>query len=83
VTYTDGTAARFRRSIRDWARPRGYAGESTALTTAYRDTSRGTEQAGRFDVYEYTFLLDPTKAVQSLILPRDADVEVLAIDALP
>ncbi|MBV8676355.1 MAG: aryl-sulfate sulfotransferase [Planctomycetaceae bacterium] len=83
VTYTDGTTATFTQSISDWAIPRGYAGESTALTTAYRDTSGGTEQAGRFNVYEYTFALDPTKAVRSLTLPMDANVEVLAIDVLP
>ena len=48
------------------------------LTTHYRDTSRGKKQAGRFNVYEYTFTLDPTKSVRSLTLPKDANVEVLA-----
>ncbi len=37
-TYTDGTTARFTQSISDWAIPQGFAGETTALTTAYRDT---------------------------------------------
>ena len=83
VTYTDGTTARFTQSISDWARPQRYAGQSTALTTYYRDTSRGKEQAGRFNVYEYTFTLDPTKAVRSLTLPKDANVEVLAATLVP
>ena len=83
VTYTDGTTATFTQSISDWAIPQGYAGESTALTTGYRDTSGGMEQAGQFNVYEYTFALDSTKVVRSLTLPNDANVEVLAIDVLP
>jgi hypothetical protein len=83
VTYTDGTTATFTQSISDWFTPQGYAGETTALTTAYRDTSGGTEQAGPFNVYEYTLALDPTKAVSSVTLPEDGNVEVLAIDVLP
>ena len=59
VTYTDGTTATFIQSISDWAIPKGYTGESTALTTAYRDTYNGTEQAGTVTLYEYTFTLDP------------------------
>jgi hypothetical protein len=78
VTYTDGTTARFTRSISAWVRSRRFAGETTAVTTRYVDTSRGRKQGGRFSVYEYTFTLDPTKAVRSLTLPRNANVEVLA-----
>ncbi|HEX3446800.1 MAG TPA: FG-GAP-like repeat-containing protein, partial [Isosphaeraceae bacterium] len=83
VTYTDGTTATFTQSISDWYTAQGYAGESTALSTAYRDTSGGTEQAGPFNVYEYTLPLDPTKAVSSLTLPEDGNALVLAIDVLP
>ncbi|HLH27770.1 MAG TPA: hypothetical protein VKW77_02575, partial [Acidimicrobiales bacterium] len=83
VTYADGTKARFTRSIGGWAARRGGAGASTALTTGYRDTSRGLEQPGRFRVYELTFTLDPTREVRSLTLPRDANVVVLAATLLP
>ena len=83
VTYTDGTTATFMQSISDWAIPQGYAGESAALATSYRDTSGGTEQGGTFRIYEYTFALDPSKTVRSLTLPVDANVEILAIDVLP
>ncbi len=78
VTYTDGTRATFKQSISNWATPKRYAGESTALLTNYRDTARGRKQPGRFRVSVYTFTLDPTKTVRSLTLPKDADVEVLA-----
>jgi hypothetical protein len=77
-----GTTATFTQSISDWFTQQGYAGETTALSTAYRDTSVGTEQAGPFNVYEYTWALDPTKTVSSLTLPEDGNVEVLAIDVL-
>jgi arylsulfate sulfotransferase len=83
VTYADGTTATFTRSISDWAFPKDYAGESTALATSYRDTAAGGRQAGTYNVYGYTLALDPAKPVASLTLPRDANVEVLAIDVLP
>jgi hypothetical protein len=83
VTYTDGTTATFAQSISDWAIPQGFAGESIALSTSYRDASNGTAQSGPFYIYEYTFVLDPTKTVKSITLPNDGNVEVLAIDGLP
>ncbi len=83
VTYTDGTTATFTQSISDWAVPMGYTGESTALTTTYRDSSDGSPQAGPFRLYAYTFSLDPSKVVQSLTLPTNANVEVLAASLVP
>ena len=66
-----GSTQSFTQSISDWAIPQGYAGESTALATAYRDTAVGTQQVVTLRIYEYTFALDPTKAVRSLTLPKD------------
>ncbi len=83
VTYSDGTTQTFTQSISDWAFPQGYAGESTALTTVYRDTSSGTKQAQQVNIYEYAFSLNPSKTVVSITLPKDANVEVLAIDVQP
>ena len=71
------------RFFSDWANPQGFAGESTAVTTAYRDKSTGAKQAGTFRIYEYTLALDPTKLVKSLILLKNANVALLAIDLLP
>ncbi len=83
VTYSDGTTATFTQSISDWAFPQNFPGETTAVTTAYRDRSNGTKQGGNFDVYEYTFALNPDKAVSSITLPKDANVEILAATLLP
>ena len=82
VTYTDGTTATFVQSISDWAKAQGYPGESVALATSYRDTSTGTKQAGTYNIYVYSFALDPTKTVRSITLCSDSNVEVLAIDVL-
>ena len=83
VTYSDGTTATFTQSISDWAVPQNFPGETTAVTTAYRDRSNGTKQGGNFDVYEYTFALNPDKTVSSITLPKDANVEILAATLLP
>ena len=83
VTYTDGTTATIARSISDWYTPQGYAGEATAATTSYRDTSNGGRDARTFRFYTYSLPLDPTKQVQSLTLPGDANVEVLGASLVP
>ncbi len=83
VSYTDGTTATFTQSISDWAVPQNFPGETTAVATAYRDRSNGTKQGGKFDVYEYSFTLDPAKTVSSITLPKDANVEILAATLLP
>ncbi len=78
MTYTDGTMAVFSQSISDWTQPQGFAGESIALATSYRDTATGQYQGGGFLLYEYSFPLNPTKQVRSLTLPMNPNVEVFA-----
>jgi hypothetical protein len=50
---------------------------------AYRDLSNGTKDNQTFFVYGYTFALNSAKTVSSITLPKDANVEVLAIDVSP
>ena len=80
VHYTDGTTQTFTQSISDWFTPQNYVGESKALTMSYRNTSTGGRDTRVFQVYGYTLALNPAKTVQSLTLPPNANVEVLAID---
>jgi hypothetical protein len=54
-----------------------------ALTTSYRNVSGQGQQAGRFRVYLSTLKLNPRKAVRSLPLPVNANVEVLAATLVP
>jgi hypothetical protein len=78
VNYSDGTSAKFSQEFSDWYTPQSYPGEKEAVIMAYRDLANGTKDNRVFSLYAYHFALDSTKVVQSLTLPNDADVEVLA-----
>jgi hypothetical protein len=80
VTYTDGTTQSFTQSLSDWTTPQGFAGESIAVTMPYRDTAVGGRDNRSVYVYQYSLALNPLKQVQSLTLPNNPNVEVLAID---
>ena len=79
VMYTDGTTQTFTQSVSDWYTPQGYSGESTVVSTAYRNTPGGGTQNGPFNVYGYTFALNSSKTVQSITLPNNSNVEILAM----
>jgi len=82
VTYVDGSTTTITQSLSDWFTPQSYPGEAVAVATAYRLNRSGTPEAGPFNVYGYSFALDPTKTVQSLTLPANPNVAVLALDLL-
>ncbi|MGW7238223.1 GH92 family glycosyl hydrolase [Streptomyces sp. NPDC054804] len=73
VTYTDGTTSQATVGFSDWTLNGGPSkplpGDTTALTTAYRNTGSG----GRDNVKTYVFAtkvpLDPSKQVASVTLP--------------
>jgi hypothetical protein len=83
VNFSDGTSSTFTQSISDWFTPQSFAGESTAVTMAYRDTTTGTQDNRTFLLYGYSFALSNTKTVSSITLPNNANVEVLAITLMP
>ncbi|MHB8723720.1 MAG: chitobiase/beta-hexosaminidase C-terminal domain-containing protein, partial [Steroidobacteraceae bacterium] len=85
VTYTDGTTSTFTQSISNWDTPQNYNGESQVLKMAYAVNSTGaaTTTYGPFYLYGYTFALDSTRTVQSIKLPNNRSVIVLAIDLSP
>ncbi|MGB7152075.1 MAG: hypothetical protein WBD45_23155 [Terriglobales bacterium] len=78
VNYSDGTSTTFTQSFSDWFNPLGFGGESVAKSMAYRDTCGGGEGTGPFDVYGYSFAINPKKTVTTLTLPATRDVVVLA-----
>ena len=82
VHYADGTMATFRQGFSDRYTPQGDAGESIAATMPHRDTAAGAEQAlsSPFNLHGYAEPLEPGKAVVSLTLSNDPDVEILAMD---
>jgi hypothetical protein len=83
VTYTDGTSTSFTQSLSDWHTPQSYAGESQAVTMAYRDSSIGGQQAEAIYLYAYAFTLNPAKTVSSVTLPNNSNVVALAITLVP
>jgi hypothetical protein len=80
VTYTDGTTSTYQQSLSDWGAPQKFTGESIAATMAYRVLPSGATQAGPWYLYGYSFALNGAKTVKSLTLPKNANVEVLAVN---
>ncbi|MGD0505292.1 MAG: chitobiase/beta-hexosaminidase C-terminal domain-containing protein [Steroidobacteraceae bacterium] len=83
VTYTDGSSTSFTQSLSDWYEPASYAGESQAMTMAYRVTASGATENGPFYLYGYSFAINNSKTLKSIRLPSNRDVVVLAIDVTP
>jgi hypothetical protein len=83
VKYSDGSAARFTQSFSDWYTPQKYAGESEGVAMAYRNFDNGTKDQRTFNLYAYTFALNPAKSVKSITLPNDTHVVVLAATLVP
>jgi ABC-type transport system involved in multi-copper enzyme maturation permease subunit len=82
VTYTDSSTSTFTQNFSDWCdcstNPGQQPGESFAVVMPYRLSDNGTQDARSFHLYGYTFALNPAKTVQSLTLPQNRDVVVLA-----
>ena len=83
VTYTDGTTTKYTQSFSDWFTPGHYKGEAEAVAMAYRNYDNGTKDQRTFNLYAYRFALNSAKTVQSITLPNDAHVAVLAATLLP
>jgi len=83
VHYTDGTSTPFVQNLSDWFTPQRYPGEAEAVAMAYRNSSNGTEDNRTFNLYNYRFALDAAKTVQSINLPNNSKVVVLAATLLP
>lgn len=79
VTYTDNSTATFTQSFSDWANPQSYPGEFTVVTMPYRDLDSGSTQALNVTVDSYVFTLDQTRTAQSITLPNNSDVVLLAM----
>jgi lysophospholipase L1-like esterase len=81
VNYTNGTSSTFTQSLSDWeAGPQHYSGESTAFTMSYKNSSNGTQGTGPFYLYGYSFAINSSLTVSSLVLPANANVVIVAVD---
>jgi hypothetical protein len=83
VAYTDGTTAGYSQSLSDWFTPQNYVGEAKAFASGHRNSSNGSTDNRTFYLYGYSFSLNSSKIVQSLTLPNNANVVVLALGLIP
>ena len=83
VNYTDGTSSQFVQSFSDWFTPQKFHGASEGVAMAYRNYENGTKDQRTFSLYAYRFALNPAKVVESVSLPNDPDVLVLAATLVP
>ena len=79
VHYTNGTTTSFSQSLSDWAAPQHYSGETVVAAMGYRDSSGGSLVGPAVDLYGYSVALNSNNVVQSITLPNNANVKVLAI----
>lgn len=83
VHYSDGTSTQIVQSFSDWFTPQNYPGEYEAVAMPYRNYENGTKDKRTFNLYAYRLPLNPSKVVQSVTLPSNANVVVLAATLLP
>jgi hypothetical protein len=80
VTYTDGTTATISQGLSDWHASHHYVGEADVLSVPYRITRTGAEDHRTYWIHGYSLQIDSAKTVQSLTLPKNRNVVVLALD---
>ena len=83
VTYTDGSSSQVVQSFSDWFTPQKYPREYEAVAMPYRNFDDGTKDKRVFNLYAYRFPLNSAKTVQSVTLPNNFNVMVLAATLLP
>jgi hypothetical protein len=79
VTYTNGTISSFSLNMSDWANPQHYSDETIVVAMGYRDSSGGSKVGPAVNLYGYSMALNPNNVVESIKLPNNSDVQVLAI----
>jgi hypothetical protein len=83
VNYTDGSSSKFTQSFSDWFTPQKFPGEFEGVAMAYRNYQDGTKDQRTFNLYAYRFALNSSKTVQSVTLPNNPNVIVLAATLVP
>ncbi len=79
--YTDGTTSMVTQEFSDWAYPASNPRESVVATMVYRNDSQNNGFDTRtMDVYGYSFPFLAGKTLQSITLPANADIKILAMD---
>lgn len=85
VTYTDGSQQTFTQSMSDWYNGlQGFTGEAVAVAMPYADLANDSKfYHSSFYLYGYSFALDANKTVQSITLPDNSHVKIVAMTLSP
>jgi len=83
VTYADNKTSKWEQGFSDWFTHQAYPGESQVSAMAYRNIGSGKKESGKYYLYGYAFPLDGNRVVRSLTLPRNPNIEVLAMTLEP
>jgi hypothetical protein len=83
VNYSDGTSGTFTQSVSDWNAPQDYPGETTALSMPYSNDMTGAKVTTTVYLYNYGFSLDNCRAVASFVLPKNGNLNTLALTLVP
>jgi alpha-mannosidase len=83
VNYADGSTSSFTQTFSDWSGGGDVRGESLAVHLPYRVAGDGSTDSNPFNLFAYTFSLDPTKQVRSVTLPENRNVAVFAMTLVP
>jgi hypothetical protein len=66
-------------SLSSWDSFQNFQGESVVKTTNYANNQQGAPVPGTYNVYGYSIPLDPGRLVQSLTMPPNLNVTILAL----
>jgi alpha-mannosidase len=83
VNYADGTSSSFTQTLSDWSGGGDVQGESLAVQVPYRLAGDGSIDSNPFDLFAYSFTLNPSKQVKSFTLPENRNVAVFAVTLVP
>src|ERR1700678_3573298 len=79
ITYTDGTTTTVDISLSSWKNFLDFPGGTPLLATDYFDTGTGGRTSGFVTLSGYTIPLNSAKTVQSITLPNNRDVVIVAM----
>jgi alpha-mannosidase len=83
INYADGTSSSFTQTLSDWSGGGDVHGESLAIQVPYRLAGDGSTDSNPFNLFAYSFALDPSKQVKSFTLPENRRVSVFAMTLVP
>ncbi len=84
IQYTDGTSSALTHSFGSLEYPSvQIPGQTVVVQSPYLNNYDGKKIQATAGLYGYTFILNETKMVESIVLPNDSDIKIFAITLSP